>query len=173
MIITALKIFVYMLGQDDPSKCTAAKLVRFRLAEHVRYISYNMLLLDPYSEDMLSRQDRISCNSICAVDCSWEKAGDTLFRRRELRRGRHRRLPALLAANPTNYSRLGKLSSVEALAGSLIILGCENKAIELLNKFKWGSTFLDLNNDLLHDYFNADSSNTIMEIERQYFGQLY
>jgi pre-rRNA-processing protein TSR3 len=62
---------------------------------------------------------------------------------------------------------------VEALAGSLFILGCENKAIELLNKFKWGSTFMDLNNDLLHDYFNADSSDTIMEIERQYFGHLY
>src|SRR5918995_1486709 len=129
MIITPLKIFVYMLGQDDPSKCTAAKLVRFRLAEHVRYISYNMLLLDPYSEDMLSRQDRISCDSICAVDCSWEKAGDTLFQRRELRRGRHRRLPALLAANPTNYSRLGKIFSVGALAGFFIIFGFGNKGI--------------------------------------------
>ena len=79
----------------------------------------------------------------------------------------------MLAANPTNYSKLGKLSSVEALAGSLFILGCENKATQLLNKFKWGSTFLELNNDLLHDYYNADSSKTIGEIERQYFGQLY
>src|ERR671918_26886 len=162
-----------MLGQDEPSKCTAAKLVRFHLAERTRYISHNTLLLNPFSTDSLTRQDGNSCYSICAVDCSWEKVGDNLFRRRELRRGRHRRLPALLAANPTNYSRLGKLSSVEALAGSLFILGCENKAIELLNKFKWGSTFMDLNNDLLHDYFNADSSDTIMEIERQYFGHLY
>jgi pre-rRNA-processing protein TSR3 len=162
-----------MLGQDDPTKCTAAKLVRFHMAERVRHISHSTLLLNPFSKDSLSRQDGTICNSVCAVDCSWEKAGHSLFRRRELRRGRNRRLPAMLAANPTNYSKLGKLSSVEALAGSLFILNCESKAFELLNKFKWGSTFLELNNDLLHDYRNADSSDRILEIERQYFGQLY
>jgi pre-rRNA-processing protein TSR3 len=79
----------------------------------------------------------------------------------------------MLAANPTNYSKLGKLSSVEALAGSLFIFGYEDKAIMLLNKFKWGPTFFELNKDLLRDYFNAASSEAIMEIERQYFGQLY
>ena len=162
-----------MLGQDDPSKCTAAKLVRFHLAERTRYISYNTLLLNPFSEDSLTRQDGNSCSSICAVDCSWEKAGDNLFRRKELRRGRHRRLPAMLAANPINYSKLGKLSSVEALAGSLFVLGCQNKAFDLLNKFKWGSTFFELNKDLLNDYLNANGSKTIQEIERQYFGHLY
>jgi ribosome biogenesis protein Tsr3 len=30
-----------------------------------------------------------------------------------------------------------------------------------------------LNDNLLRDYLNADSSKAIMEIERQYFGQLY
>ncbi|HEU4443705.1 MAG TPA: DUF367 domain-containing protein, partial [Nitrososphaeraceae archaeon] len=104
---------MYMLGQDDPSKCTAAKLVKFHLAERTRYIGHNALLLNPFSTDSITRQDGNACNSICAVDCSWEKAGDNLFRGRELRRGRHRRLPAMLAANPTNYSKLGKLSSVE------------------------------------------------------------
>lgn len=78
----------------------------------------------------------------------------------------------MLAANPTNYSKLGKLSSVEALAGSLIILGYKERGIELLNKFKWGPTFLKLNNDLLHDYSNADGSQTIMDVEQEYFGQL-
>ncbi|MDQ3838086.1 MAG: DUF367 family protein [Thermoproteota archaeon] len=162
-----------MLGQDEPSKCTAAKLVRFRMAERVRHANHNMLLLNPFAKDLLSRQDSDLCSSICAVDCSWEKAEDILFRRRELRRGIHRRLPALLAANPTNYSKLGKLSSVEALAGSLFILGFEGIAVELLNKFKWGATFLDLNKELLKDYKDANSSNNILEIERQYFGQLY
>ena len=162
-----------MLGQDEPSKCTAAKLVKFHLAERTRYISHNTLLLNPFSEDSLTRLDGNACNSVCAVDCSWEKAGDNLFRRRELRRGRHRRLPAMLAANPTNYSKLGKLSSVEALAGSLFVLGFQNKAFELLNKFKWGSTFFELNKDLLNDYLNANGSKTIQEIERQYFGHLY
>jgi rRNA small subunit aminocarboxypropyltransferase len=161
-----------MLGQDDPSKCTAAKLIRFGLAERTRYIGYNTILLNPYSKDTLSRQDGLSYNSMCAVDCSWEKAGDVLIRHRELRGGRQRRLPMLLAANPTNYSKLGKLSSVEALAGSLIILGYKDRGIELLNKFKWGPTFLILNNDLLDDYSDADGSEKIMNVENEYFGHL-
>jgi pre-rRNA-processing protein TSR3 len=78
----------------------------------------------------------------------------------------------LLAANPINYSKLGKLSSVEALAGSLIILGYKDRGIELLNKFKWGPTFLVLNNDLLDDYSDADGSEKIMNVEHEYFGHL-
>jgi pre-rRNA-processing protein TSR3 len=78
----------------------------------------------------------------------------------------------LLAANPTNYSKLGKLSSVEALAGSLIILGEKDRGLELLNKFKWGPTFLILNNDLLDDYSDADGSEKIMNVEHEYFGHL-
>lgn len=172
-IDAALKVCVYMLGQDDPSKCTAAKLTRFGLAERIRHISYNTLLLNPFSREMLSKKEGLSCRSVCAIDCSWEKAGEVLSRYRELRHGNHRRLPAMLAANPTNYSKLGKLSSAEALAGCLFILGYEDKAIQLLNKFKWGPTFLKLNDNLLRDYLNADSLEAIMETERQYFGQLY
>lgn len=172
-IDAALKVCVYMLGQDDPSKCTAAKLTRFGLAERIRHISYNTLLLNPFSREMLFRKEGISYGSVCAIDCSWEKAGEVLSRYRELRYGKHRRLPAMLAANPTNYSKLGKLSSAEALAGCLFILGYEDKAVQLLNKFKWGPTFLKLNDNLLRDYLNADSSKAIMETERQYFGQLY
>jgi pre-rRNA-processing protein TSR3 len=168
-----MKVCVCMFGQDDPNKCTAAKLVRFGLAEQVRYIGHNTVLLDPLSSEILSRQSCKFCNSICAIDCSWERAGYVFTRYRGLRHGKHRRLPAMLAANPTNYSKIGKLSSVEALAGSLFILGHKDRATELLNKFKWGPTFLNLNNDLLHDYFNADSLKSIVETERDYFGHLY
>ena len=169
----ALKVCVYMLGQDDPSKCTAAKLARFGLAERIRHISHNTLLLNPFSREIISRKEGIFYGSVCAIDCSWERAGEVLGRYRELRPGKHRRLPAMLAANPTNYSKLGKLSSAEALAGCLFILGYEDRAVQLLNKFKWGPTFLKLNDNLLRDYLNADSLEAIMETERQYFGQLY
>jgi pre-rRNA-processing protein TSR3 len=164
---------VYMFGQDDPKKCTAAKLVRFGLAVQVRYIGHKMVLLNPLASETLSRQTCRSCDSICAVDCSWERAGYILTRDRGLRHGTQRRLPAMLAANPTNYAKVGKLSSVEALAGSLFVLGHKDKATELLTKFKWGPTFLNLNYDLLHDYLNADTLESIMETEREYFGHLY
>ena len=54
----------------------------------------------------------------------------------------------MLAANPTNYAKLGKLSSVEALAGALYILSEKELAAKMMDKFKWGHTFLELNVDL-------------------------
>jgi pre-rRNA-processing protein TSR3 len=86
--------------------------------------------------------------------------------------GLGRRLPLLLAANPINYSKLGKLSTVEALAGSLYILGYQQMANELMNKFKWGHTFLELNCNILEDYANAETKTRITEIEKEYFPQL-
>ena len=139
-----MKVCVYMFGQDDPNKCTAAKLVRFGLAEQVRYIGHNTVLLDPLSSETLSRQSCIFCNSICAIDCSWERAGYVFTRYRGLRHGKHRRLPAMLAANPTNYSKIGKLSSVEALAGSLFILGHKDRADRAIKQIQVGTYILEV-----------------------------
>jgi pre-rRNA-processing protein TSR3 len=78
----------------------------------------------------------------------------------------------MLAANPTNYSKLGKLSSAEALAGALYILGEKAQAIAIMDKFKWGHTFLELNSNLLEDYASAETEEQIMQLEREYFPQL-
>jgi pre-rRNA-processing protein TSR3 len=78
-------------------------------------------------------------------------------------------LPSLLAANPTNYSKVGKLSTAEALAASLLILGFREVADALMNKFKWGHTFFELNNYLLEDYARAENPMQIAEVEKEYF----
>jgi len=111
-------------------------------------------------------------DSVCAIDCSWEKADDVLKQKRLVAHGIGRRLPALLAANPVNYSKLGKLSSAEALAGALYIVGDEPLAAQIMDKFKWGHTFLELNQDLLLDYSKADTADQVSQIEREYFPQL-
>jgi pre-rRNA-processing protein TSR3 len=167
-----LKPQVYMLRQDDPSKCTAAKLVRFRIAEPARYIGKRTIVLNPFSEQPVTRNDNHVADSVCAIDCSWEKADDVLKQKRLIAHGIGRRLPALLAANPVNYAKLGKLSSAEALAGALYIVGNVDTAAEILNKFKWGHTFLELNQNLLLDYSEADTADQISQIEREYFPQL-
>ena len=102
---------VLMYKQDDPAKCTAAKLVKFGLAESVRFIRPNTLILDPFCKIVLSTQDRTLFKSVCAVDCSWERAIDTLLKGKAIKKGVRRRLPALLAGNPTNYSKLSKLTT--------------------------------------------------------------
>jgi len=161
-----MKLLVYMLKQDDPKKCTAAKLVHFRIANAIRRIPRNSLVLNPYSEVSLCKIDNTLANSITAIDCSWEKV-NTAFKRNFY--GINRRLPILLAANPTNYSKLGKLSSAEALAGALTILGFDDLAFDVMNKFKWGHTFFELNDELLKDYAKANDSSEIQRIEMEYF----
>jgi len=77
-------------------------------------------------------------------------------------------LPPLFAGNPVNYSKLNKLTTAEALSGSLFILGFKEQALELLNKFKWGHTFYELNENLLNDYSNAENEEQIQIILGDY-----
>jgi pre-rRNA-processing protein TSR3 len=78
----------------------------------------------------------------------------------------------MLAANPTNYAKLGKLSSVEALAGALYILNEKDLAVGMMDKFKWGHTFLQLNANLLDDYASAETEEQVIELEAEYFPQM-
>src|SRR5919202_2658258 len=113
-----MRALILMLKQDDPLKCTAAKLVKFRLALSVKYIPKDSLGLNPFREILLSKQDARISNSICAIDCSWERAEYVLANQFAMARGRGigRRLPMMLAANPTTYSKLGRPSSAEELS---------------------------------------------------------
>jgi pre-rRNA-processing protein TSR3 len=167
-----MKPLIYMLHQDDPFKCTAAKLVRFRLASPVKFISRTTIVLNPFSEAPILKYDVTVADSVCAIDCSWERADEVLKHQRLAAQGIARRLPAMLAANPTNYAKLGKLSSVEALAGALYILNEKELAAKMMDKFKWGHTFLELNADLLDDYADAETEEQVAELEKEYFPQL-
>ncbi|MEO9321448.1 MAG: DUF367 family protein [Nitrososphaera sp.] len=163
-----MKAQVLMLRQDDPAKCTAAKLAKFGLAEQVRRCSRSSIVLDPFSDITLSREDNSAADSVCAIDCSWERIGETKRLFRLASQGLGRRLPALLAANPVNYAKLNKLSSAEALAGAVYILGDRDQAAAIMNKFKWGHTFLELNAEPLAEYSQASRSE-IESLELQYF----
>jgi len=154
-----------MFKQDDPKKCTAAKLVKFKLATSVRTTSQNTILLDPFAKRTILRDDKLLADSITGIDCSWELAEKT-FKKKFA--GIARKLPPLLAGNPVNYSKLNKLTTVEAIAGAAFILGFEDLADELLDKFKWGHTFYDLNRNLLDDYSKASSEEEINSITKEY-----
>lgn len=161
-----------MLRQDDPFKCTAAKLAKFHLAEPVKFIRKTSIVLNPFSAEPVLKKDTEIADSVCAIDCSWERADEVLKHQRLASHGIGRRLPAMLAANPTSYAKLGKLSSAEALAGALHILGEKALAAEMMEKFKWGHTFLELNSNLLDDYAKAETEDQVVQLEKEYFPQL-
>lgn len=166
-----VNVFVIDYGQDDPAKCTAKKMARMGLATEVTrkfHASDKTVVLNPFAGTSLTPQDK-GCKSLLAIDCSWNQAQEVFFRKIG---GKHRRLPGLLAANPTNYSRLGILSSVEAVAAALFILGEEESAKEFLAIYKWGPTFETLNHEPLQEYARAGSESEVEEIEESFFPQL-
>jgi pre-rRNA-processing protein TSR3 len=148
-----VKLHVLHLDQDDPKKCTAKKLKRFGLVQlhpTLRTVPIHSIKLDPYAETVLSAADRenILRSGLTVIDCSWNETTAGMFKRMRLKNGRRLGVD-FLAANPINYAMPGKLSSVEALAASLIITGFFDEAEFLLSKFGWGHTFLELNGPLI------------------------
>ena len=160
-----MQINILMFHQDDPKKCTAAKLVRFGLANKVTTIRSKTILLHPFSINTLMNKEKNEIRSITAVDCSWNRA-EKMFEKKYS--GIPRKLPPLLAGNPVNYSKINKLTTVEALASAAFILGNEELCYNLLAKFNWGHTFLELNENLLKDYRNAKSEDDVNSIITEY-----
>ena len=160
-----MKLQILMFYQDDPKKCTAAKMVKFGLAHSVKKINNKGLVLDPFSEKTLLSSDKHLVNSIVGIDCSWNKAEQAFSKKFN---GIKRKLPPLLAGNPVNYSKLNKLTTVEALSASLFILGFNEQALSLLDKFKWGHTFYSLNQNLLKEYSQINNEEDIDVILKDY-----
>ena len=160
-----MQINVLMFNQDDPKKCTAAKLVRFGLAKKITTLRSKTALLHPFAVDTLLNNEKRIFHSITAIDCSWNKA-EKMFQKKYS--GIPRKLPPLLAGNPVNYSKINKLTTVEALASAAFILGNKELCSDLLAKFNWGHTFLELNENLLNDYQSAQSEDDVNSIITEY-----
>ncbi len=161
-----IPLFAYRDNTCDPRKCTVKKLARkdlITIVPSLKKIPKSTLLLDPTAERALSPADR-NTPSITALDCSWEVL-DT----GAVQSWKHRRaLPFLVAANPVNFGRPFRLTSVEALAAALVILGEREQAERILGQFGWGMRFLEVNAEPLADYAAALDSSEIVEIQALY-----
>ena len=152
-------------GDDDPDKCTARKLARFDLVtlhRSDRATPYGVVL-NPHAERALSPADA-GTERVVALDCSWESAGEARFSLP----GDHRALPYLVAANPVNFGRPMRLTTVEALAAAFAIFGDREAAETLLSKFTWGHTFLELNDEPLRRYADCADSTEVVAVQREY-----
>ena len=166
-----MKLIVYHANEDDPKKCSARKLHKFGLIEletKIRKAPNDAILLNPFAEKSLSKEDLGTAekHGILVVDCSWknaEKSFDFLDKRCN-----SRALPYVVAANPINYGKPFKLTTLEAFAAALYILSDIDKAEEILNLYKWGPNFLVLNKEPLEDYRKAENSTEIIKIMEQY-----
>ena len=168
-----INITIYHANQCDPKRCTGLKLKRHGLARIVtrtRFLPKRAIVLNPFSEIAFSPADRerVAEAGLIALDCSWEHAEKVLSHHI---RGTSRCLPVLLAGNPTNYAKLTKLSTAEALAAALYIAGFKDEAKQVLSIFTWGHTFFELNAMFLDDYAAAKDSTDIVAIMQNKLGE--
>ena len=162
-----VKIIVYHAGQCDPKKCTGLKLKRHglvRLVRQMKFLPKRAVVLNPFSEIAFSPADRkrIEDFGLVGLDCSWEHAEKVLLKHV---RGTSRCLPILIAGNPVNFGKPTKLTTVEALVAALYIAGFKEEAARLLSVFKWGHTFIEINQERLESYAKAKDSTAVVELQ--------
>ena len=171
----AIPLHAIWLAQDDPKKNTAVRASRddlLRLHKDFKRLPKRGVILEPLCGKVLGPEDREifqNKGSLVALDCSWaqiESSVEHVMRRTRLK---PRMLPLLLAANPVNWGKPGKLSTVEALAASLCLMGNELQAQELLSKYRWGERFLELNKEPLEAYASAKSSSELVALQFEFF----
>jgi pre-rRNA-processing protein TSR3 len=158
-----IPLYAFRDNTCDPRKCTVKKLEKagfLKLFTKISQIPRNTLLLDPTAEQALSPADRF-VKSITVLDCSWVVLDTGRVQSWRIRRA----LPFLIAANPVNFGKPCVLSSVEALAAAVYIIGEKDRAYELLAKVSWGIRFLEVNKEPLDLYANAKDSNEVIKIQ--------
>ncbi|MGQ9781692.1 MAG: DUF367 family protein [Nitrososphaeria archaeon] len=166
------KIYIIHLGECDVRKCTAVKLRKFNLVEFTSVReskSKDSILLDPFAERALSKEDRkiVERKGLTAVDGSWKKINEEKFRLLH-KRYIPRALPYLVAGNPTHYGTPTKLSTVEALAFALYIVGFKDQAFQLLEIFSWGMSSFKLNQYLLDMYSRANTAEQVVNLQNEF-----
>ncbi len=173
-----IPLHIIHLSQDDPRKCTARKLASKGLVnihETNRRPPRRGILLDPLAGVILGPDDRAVIEagaSLVALDCSWKQIVPSLAdisERSPALEGRT--LPVVLAANPVSWGKPGRLSTVEALAVSLILLGRRGQAEDILRPFPFGEQFLTLNRKPLEAYEDANSNAELVQLQWEYFDE--
>ena len=162
-------IIVFHADQCDPKKCTGTRLGRMnkaKIVRNMRHIPRGSVVLNPVSEVAFSPADRdpVLRSGLVALDCSWKQA-ERIFVLSKV--GVQRSLPYLLAANPINTYKPVKLSTAEALAAALYILGMSKAASDLMSVFKWGSSFITLNREWLDAYAECNTSGEVVRVQSE------
>ncbi len=169
-----IPLFVVHAGECDRKKCTALKLARFGRANLLRAgkgVPPGILSLDPFSPTLLSPADApaVRAKGLLALDCSWDRADQRGFDRHLAKRKvAPRSLPFLVAANPVKFGQPFRLSTLEAFAAALYILGHQQQAADILTIYNWGRRFIEVNREPLEDYAAAPDEAGIRRAQAEY-----
>jgi pre-rRNA-processing protein TSR3 len=160
-------------GQCDPKRCSGVKLKRLGFVRLLNIREpFHGLVLSPIATSVLSPADRdlIMSAGLAVVDCSWKQLDHTNVA--QLRTRHSRLLPYLVAANTVNFGRPWRLNCAEAFAACLAIVGLRDAAEEILNQFKWGHSFFEVNGELIERYAGCQSPEDVAAAQEDVLEQL-
>ena len=171
-----IPVHAIWLAQDDPKKNTAVRLSRrneLKLHERFNRLPRRGIILEPLCGKVLGPEDHSLLledgGSLVGLDCSWaqiEESVEQVMKRTKLK---GRMLPLLLAANPVNWGKPGKMTTAEAISASLYLVGREEHARRILSAFRWGEQFFILNKEPLEAYAAAESSKELVDLQFEFF----
>jgi pre-rRNA-processing protein TSR3 len=170
---SGVRLVELLEDQCDPRKCTGRKMIRRGLAKGVRRVAdlpKGAVVLDPRSEVALSPADAAAAarRGLVALDCSWKHV-EASYEGHDLAGvGPPRALPYLLAANTLHYGRAMELSTMEAFAAALFILGHPAQARAALGCYTWGPQFETLNAQPLEAYAAARTSGDVVKAQGEF-----
>ena len=171
-----IRVHAIWLAQDDPKKNTAvlaAKRGDLILHKNMKRLPKKGIILEPLCGKVLGPEDHeLLTNkngSLVGLDCSWAQIEPSVDKVMNSTRLIPRMLPLLLAANPVNWGKPGKLTTAEALAAGLYLVGRKEQARNILGAFRWGERFFELNHEPLEAYSQAKSSSDLVELQFEFF----
>ncbi|KAJ3297314.1 ribosome biogenesis protein tsr3 [Borealophlyctis nickersoniae] len=197
----AVPVAMWDFDHCDPKRCSGRKLARLNMIRTLRVGQrFKGIVLSPKGTQSVSPADRsiVESAGLCVVDCSWARIDEVPFEK--IRSPHERLLPYLVAANPVNYGRPYKLNCVEALAACFYItgnggmfffistlpvleaivadkspgltVGFKEYGDKLMEKFKWGHAFWEINEHLLTLYAGCQTSTDVIDAQNKYLEQV-
>ena len=171
-----ISVHAVWLAQDDPKKNTAVlagKRGDLKLHKNLRTLPRRGIILEPLCGKVFGPEDHDVLleqhGSIVGLDCSWAHIESSVEQVMKKTRLQPRMLPLLLAANPVNWGKPGRLTTAEALATVLYLIGRKEQAKEVLGAFRWGERFFELNQEPLDAYASATTSAELVALQFEFF----
>ena len=163
-------IFFYVIVFDKRNCISFIFLMiwKCKIIYKIHQIPRGAVVLNPFSEKAVSYEDRplVENKGIVGLDCSWNKVSKSasFFSLSKY----HRSLPFLIAANPVNFGKPCILSTNEAIAATFYITGFKDEAHHIMDGFKWGHSFIEMNYDLLEAYSDVKTSEEVVQIQNEF-----
>jgi pre-rRNA-processing protein TSR3 len=174
--VRPVAVHALWLAQDDPKKNTAvlaSKRGNLTLHKSIRSLPKRGVILEPLCGKVFGPEDHELLlergGALVGLDCSWAHIESSVQSVMDRTRLQPRMLPLLLAANPVNWGKPGRLTTAEALATVLYLMGRKEQAQEVLGAFRWGSRFFELNQEPLDAYASAGSSAELVNLQFEFF----